>query len=112
MIHLKKFENFDGIDIVVGDVLRVHWNGDVKLAKVNKVKSKNSYIVHIQRNNVYLTKGVAITLDDIIEKAEGVDEPAIGSDWVKFKMDKISNDMTINNYPGNDGGNAAVYNIG
>jgi hypothetical protein len=109
MKHLISFENYN--DCIVGDVVKLLWNGAEHHARIVKKKSNNSFIVHIQRNNKFLPKPISVKGTDIIEKVEGVDEPAEGSDWVKFKMGKISNDMAINNYPGNDGGGASVHNI-
>lgn len=114
MNYKRYYEGYDNDpnanDYAVGDMIKIHWNGEEHGAIITDKKSNNSFIINIIRNQKQIAHDVAITGHDIKGLIKGNSEPGVGNDWVKFKMDNISNDMVINNYPsGNPTGGDMGY---
>lgn len=101
MKYLKKFEEFDNNEIsyAPGDIIYIQYEGVQHTAKIEKVNSKNSFIVHIEINQQFQTPPIKISYDDIIGMAKSNSDPAMNNDIMQTYQNRVSNDLVINGYP-------------
>lgn len=109
LTYSKFNENMSNSHHSKGDVIMIKYDDQNFTAKITNVLSENSYIVNIKTGSKYDPKPVAITGDNIVMDIRNSAEDDATSNWVKVKNNVISNDMTVNNYPGNDGNGNGVY---
>lgn len=102
-------ENIANGEHSVGDTILVNYNGQQSIAKIVNVTSDNSYIVNLKNNQRFEPEPVMVTGDDIVRIIRYNAEEDPMKNWIKSRMDIVSNDVTNNNYPGNDGSGSIVY---
>ena len=105
MKYLMKYNDFN--ESMVGNMEQQTLDVDdqVKLsdgniAKIVKLNSKNSYIVHIMQNHAFVPKPIEVSGEDIIEIVKSNSSPAMGSDIMQKSQTDPNNSMVINGgYP-------------
>jgi len=102
MKYLQKFEDFKRQEYTEGDLVKLS-NGEI--AKIIKIESKSSYIVHYMKNHAFVPKDVAVRDENdggiyIVELIQSANNPAMGSDITQKAVTDPSNDFVINGgYP-------------
>jgi len=91
------FENsMDQQKYSVGDIVIVDFFGKQETAKITKINTKNSILIQIEQNTIFLPKEHEIKIDAIIGVVSTNESPATVSDWNQPLKQKPSNDFVIN----------------
>jgi len=98
MKHLKTFENFKQQEYTIGDLVKLN---DGNIAKVIKIKSQNSYIVHLMKNHAFVPEDISVRDEDnggrfIVDMIQSANNPAMGSDIMQKSVVDANNSMVIN----------------
>ena len=102
MKYLQTYENFKQQSYTVGDTVKLN-NGEI--AKIMKINSKNSYIVHMMKNHAFLPTPVEVRDEAsgalyIVDIVQSNSAPAMSGDTMQKSQQDPSNDMVINGgYP-------------
>ena len=106
MKHLKTYneynkvnEDFEQTTLKKDDIVKVVYNNEERIAKV--VDAKPQFVmVHLQYYHNFIAKPIKIDMKDVKSVLKNADEPASSSNWVKIDAERPSNDLALNNFPG------------
>lgn len=98
MKYLQKYEDFKQQEYTVSDIVKLN-NGEI--AKIIKINSKNSYIVYIMQNTIFIPEPIEVRDDSsgslyIVDMVQANSNPAMGSDIMQKSQTDPSNDFVIN----------------
>jgi hypothetical protein len=83
-------------DFAVGDIIQINFEGVDRVARIDSIPTKITYIVQLEQNTTFLPKKHLIKKSTIIGAVSTITEPATQTDWNQPLKQQPSNDFVVN----------------